>query len=146
MKTNAAVLFAPEQEWQVVELDLDEPRAGEVLLRVEYSGLCHSDEHIRHGLFGRYPVVGGHEGSGVVEAVGPGVTAVEVGDHVVTSFCPSCGHCRWCMTSRSYLCDQGCLRRHRTPSRRHLPVPSRRRGAREHVPARYILAMDGHTA
>jgi S-(hydroxymethyl)glutathione dehydrogenase/alcohol dehydrogenase len=107
VRTTAAALREPNTEWEILELDLDPPRQGEVLLRVEYSGLCHSDEHVRKGAFQRYPVIGGHEGAGVIETVGPGVAAVDVGDHVVTSFLPRCGACRWCLTGRSYLCDAG---------------------------------------
>jgi len=107
MKTNAAVLFEAGRDWNIMEVELDPPQSGEVLLRVEYSGLCHSDEHMRNGAAPRLPLIGGHEGSGVVEAIGPGVTSVAEGDHVVTSFLPTCGHCRWCLTGRSYLCDLG---------------------------------------
>lgn len=107
MKTKAAVLFAPGEDWQVIELELDPPKAGEVLLRVEYCGLCHSDEHVRKGAFLRYPVVGGHEGAGIIEQVGPGVTSVAPGDHAVTSFAPRCGNCPSCMSGRSFLCDFG---------------------------------------
>jgi S-(hydroxymethyl)glutathione dehydrogenase/alcohol dehydrogenase len=107
MKTKAAVLFEAGRDWQVLELDLDPPKANEVLLRVEYCGLCHSDEHVRKGAFLRYPVVGGHEGAGVIEQVGPGVTTVSPGDHAVTAFAPRCGTCPWCMTGRAFLCDQG---------------------------------------
>jgi S-(hydroxymethyl)glutathione dehydrogenase/alcohol dehydrogenase len=79
-----------------------------VLVEMAYAGLCHSDEHLRHSNpGGRYPIVGGHEGSGVVQAVGPGVVGVAPGDHVVTSFLPACGHCRFCAAGRSNLCDKG---------------------------------------
>lgn len=110
MKTQAAVLFEGSDEWTVVDLDLDEPRDGEVLVRMVAAGLCHSDEHLRVGdLVPRFPLVGGHEGSGVVEAVGPGVQHLAVGDHIVCSFIPSCGRCRYCSTGRQNLCDLGAM-------------------------------------
>ena len=78
MKTRAAIMRATGQDWEVTELELDPPKTGEVLVRFVASGLCHSDEHIRTGdLTPRFPIVGGHEGAGVVEEVGPGVTSVE---------------------------------------------------------------------
>ncbi|GAA1548506.1 NDMA-dependent alcohol dehydrogenase [Nocardioides humi] len=108
MKSKAAVLWDLNQPFEVVELDLEEPRQGEVLVRYVAAGFCHSDDLLRTGdIMPRFPLVGGHEGSGVVEAVGPGVTRVAVGDHVVTSFIPACGHCRWCSTGRQNLCDDG---------------------------------------
>ncbi|MCW2740372.1 MAG: adhB [Blastococcus sp.] len=108
MRTRAAVLRRPETEYEIVELEVRDPGPGEVLVEMAYAGLCHSDEHLRHSNpGGRYPIVGGHEGSGVVTAVGPGVTAVAPGDHVVTSFLPACGHCRFCARGRSNLCDKG---------------------------------------
>ena len=108
MLTRAAVLREPETEYELVELEVLDPGPGEVLVEMAYAGLCHSDEHLRHSNpGGRYPIVGGHEGSGVVLAVGPGVTGVAPGDHVVTSFLPACGHCRTCASGRSNLCDKG---------------------------------------
>jgi S-(hydroxymethyl)glutathione dehydrogenase/alcohol dehydrogenase len=108
MKTTAAVVSAAGSAWEIVELDLDGPGPGEVLVRFVAAGLCHSDEHLRDGtLPSRYPMVGGHEGAGVIEAVGAGVDRVAVGDHVVCSFLPSCGHCRYCSTGRQNLCDLG---------------------------------------
>src|SRR5206468_289276 len=81
---------------------------GEVLIRFVAAGLCHSDEHLRHGdIVPRFPLVGGHEGAGIVEEVGPGVSRVKPGDHVVCSFIPSCGFCRWCSTGQQNLCDLG---------------------------------------
>jgi S-(hydroxymethyl)glutathione dehydrogenase/alcohol dehydrogenase len=74
---------------------------------VAYAGLCYSDEHARKREGENRRTVGGHEGSGIVEAVGDGVTRVTPGDHVVFSFIPSCHSCRWCMTGQSYLCDMG---------------------------------------
>ena len=108
MKTRAAVLRELGKPFEVVELDLDEPKAGEVLVRLAASGLCHSDDHLRTGdIPVRYPIVGGHEGAGIVEQVGEGVTRLAVGDHVVASFLPVCGKCRFCARGRTNLCDYG---------------------------------------
>lgn len=108
MKTKAAVLFDTGQPFEVLELDLDGPGPGEVLIKYTAAGLCHSDLHLTDGDFvPRFPMVGGHEGSGIIEEVGPGVTKVKPGDHVVCSFIPSCGHCRYCSTGRQSLCDLG---------------------------------------
>jgi len=108
VKTKAAVLRETGSPFELVELDLDPPKAGEVLIRYVAAGLCHSDEHLRHGdIVPRFPVVGGHEGAGIIEEVGPGVTRLKHGDHVICSFLPACGHCRWCSTGKSNLCDQG---------------------------------------
>ncbi len=108
MKVRAAVLRGYERDWEVTELDLDPPREHEVLIRFVAAGLCHSDEHLRHGdIAPRFPIVGGHEGAGVVEEVGPGVTRVRPGDHVVCSFIPACGRCRFCSTGQQNLCDLG---------------------------------------
>jgi NDMA-dependent alcohol dehydrogenase len=108
MKTKGAVLWELGRDWEVVELDLDGPRDGEVLIRYVAAGFCHSDEHLRHGdIVPRFPIVGGHEGAGIIEEVGVGVSKVKPGDHVVCSFIPSCGHCRWCSTGQQNLCDLG---------------------------------------
>ncbi|HZQ84752.1 MAG TPA: NDMA-dependent alcohol dehydrogenase [Acidimicrobiales bacterium] len=120
MKTRAAVLWGTHQDWKVEEVDLDPPKAGEVLVKWEAAGLCHSDEHLVTGDMvvpeevraardqpDMFPVIGGHEGAGVVESVGPGVTLVAPGDHVAASFFPACGRCRWCVTGHSNLCDLG---------------------------------------
>jgi len=108
VRTRAAVLRRPETEYEILELEVLDPGPGEVLVEMAYAGLCHSDEHLRHSNpGGRYPIVGGHEGSGVVLAVGAGVLSVAPGDHVVTSFLPACGHCRFCARGRSNLCDKG---------------------------------------
>jgi NDMA-dependent alcohol dehydrogenase len=105
MRTHGAVLRGPG-DWEVVELEVRDPGPGQVLVEMAYAGLCHSDEHLRFESQ-RYPIVGGHEGAGTVLAVGEGVTRVRPGDHVVTSFLPACGHCRWCAAGRSNLCDLG---------------------------------------
>jgi NDMA-dependent alcohol dehydrogenase len=110
MKTKAAVLRDVGQDWEIIELDLDPPKAGEVLVRWVAAGLCHSDEHLRTGdLPVRYPIVGGHEGAGIIEEVGPGVTRLKPGDHIVCSFLPVCGHCRFCARGLTNLCDLGAL-------------------------------------
>jgi NDMA-dependent alcohol dehydrogenase len=108
MKTTAAVVYEAGKPLELVELDLDGPREGEVLIRYTHAGLCHSDLHVMQGdLQGWLPMVLGHEGAGIVEDVGPGVTRVAPGDHVVCSFIPSCGHCHWCATGQQAICDMG---------------------------------------
>lgn len=108
MKTKAAVVYEPGKPMEIVELDLDGPRDGEVLIRYTYAGLCHSDLHVVVGdLDVRLPLVMGHEGAGIIEEVGPGVTRVKAGDHVVCSFIPNCGTCRYCATGRQSICDMG---------------------------------------
>ncbi|MCF8606814.1 NDMA-dependent alcohol dehydrogenase [Gordonia sp. HY442] len=108
MKTKAAVLLEAGKPFEIMELDLDGPKTGEVLIKFTAAGLCHSDLHLTDGdLPPRYPIVGGHEGSGVIQEVGPGVTKVKAGDHVVCSFIPNCGTCRYCSTGRQNLCDMG---------------------------------------
>ena len=111
MKTSAALLRRQPGSWDVCEVDLDDPRDHEVRVRMVASGLCHSDDHFATGDIGvaHLPFCGGHEGAGVVEAVGPGVSTVAVGDHIVTSFVPSCGRCRWCASGRQNLCNNGAL-------------------------------------
>src|SRR5690349_1068503 len=77
-------------------LIVDEPGPGEVLVRVQASGVCHTDLHIRNGAIGTLPILLGHEGAGVVEAVGPGVTTPQVGDYVILAWRAPCGTCRFC--------------------------------------------------
>jgi S-(hydroxymethyl)glutathione dehydrogenase/alcohol dehydrogenase len=108
MKTRAAVLTEAHKPFEIMELELDPPKAGEVLIRYVAAGLCHSDLHLKEGdLTPRFPMVGGHEGAGIIEEIGPGVTKVKPGDHVVCSFIPNCGHCRYCATGHSSICDMG---------------------------------------
>ena len=109
MKTRAAILRERNTPWSVEEIELDPPKAGEVLVKLAASGLCHSDEHVLTGdLAGAAPeppMIGGHEGSGVVMEVGEGVTTLRPGDHVVFGFIPACGRCEWCARGRSNLCN-----------------------------------------
>lgn len=119
MKMKAAVLWDPKSDWSVEEVELDPPKAGEVLLKLVGSGLCHSDEHLLTGDMTmdptvaeqlgvqQFPIVGGHEGAGEVVEVGPGVTSLQPGDHVVLGFIPSCGRCPSCARGRQNLCDLG---------------------------------------
>jgi alcohol dehydrogenase (nicotinoprotein) len=110
VKTRAAVMWEAGKSWDIVELELDPPKAGEVLIKFVASGLCHSDDHVRTGdMPSRYPIVGGHEGAGVIEAVGDGVYDIAPCDHVVCSFLPTCGKCRWCSTGHQNLCDLGAM-------------------------------------
>ena len=111
MKTRAAVLHDLNTPWSVEEIELDPPKAGEVLVKLAASGMCHSDEHVVTGdLAGATPappMIGGHEGAGVVLEVGEGVTTLQEGDHVVFGFIPACGRCDMCVTGHSNLCQAG---------------------------------------
>lgn len=108
MKTKAVIARELGKPFEIVEAELDGPHFGEVLVKWKVAGLCHSDLHMRTGdLPGRLPIVLGHEGAGVVEAVGEGVTHVQPGDHVVGSFIPACGKCPACARGMSNLCDGG---------------------------------------
>jgi len=110
VKTKAAVLWEVNAPWSVEEIDLDPPAAGEVLVKIAASGMCHSDEHLVTGdLPFALPIIGGHEGAGVVQEVGAGVSWLQPGDHVVFGFIPSCGRCASCSTGHQNLCDLGAL-------------------------------------
>jgi NDMA-dependent alcohol dehydrogenase len=111
MKVSAALLREVPGKWEVQDVELDSPREGEVLVQVAATGMCHSDDHFATGdiTVGHLPLCGGHEASGVVQEVGPGVRTLEPGDHIVTSFVPSCGRCRWCAGGQQNLCDNGAL-------------------------------------
>lgn len=106
MKTKAGVSYEPGKPLVIEKLEIDEPKAGEVRVKMAAVGLCHSDYHVMAGdrPVGMRPMVLGHEGAGVVESVGPGVTRVEPGDHVVLMFIPSCGKCRWCVSGMTHSC------------------------------------------
>jgi NDMA-dependent alcohol dehydrogenase len=120
MRSRAAILHDVGGPWSVEDFELDPPRAGEVLVEMAAAGMCHSDEHILNGdmsasnetmralaLRSMFPLIGGHEGAGVVLEVGAGVTEFAPGDHVVTTFVAVCGECRWCSSGMEYICDMG---------------------------------------
>ena len=108
MRTRGAVLLEVPGRYEVVELDVDEPRPGEIRVRWWQRAVPLRRPH-RHGRHaGRHPALrGGHEGAGIVEAVGPDTPGLAEGDHVVFSFLPGCGRCRWCATGMQNLCDLG---------------------------------------
>jgi NDMA-dependent alcohol dehydrogenase len=120
MTTRAVVCSGLNEPWKTEEVEIDPPGNREVRVKMVYAGMCHSDEHLRSGdisaapevleMIGvpsMFPVIGGHEGSGVVTEVGTNVTQVALGDHVAVSFIPSCGTCHWCASGRQNLCDLG---------------------------------------
>jgi S-(hydroxymethyl)glutathione dehydrogenase/alcohol dehydrogenase len=109
MKTRGAIIRKAPGTYEVVDMDVDEPRQGELRVKMVASGLCHSDDHIATGDIpvATYPFAGGHEGGGIVESVGPNTPGFAPGDKVVFSFLPACGRCRWCATGHQNLCDLG---------------------------------------
>ena len=107
IESKAAVLTATGGEWEICDLTVDRPREGEILVRMAFAGLCYSDEHVRFDKNARLPIVGGHEGSGVVVETGPGVTGLSDGDHVALTFVTVCGRCHWCASGRANLCESG---------------------------------------
>ena len=110
VKSKAAMLWSNEDtKWTVEETEIDQPKGRELLVRNVAAGLCHSDEHFITGDFplGGTPYIGGHEGAGIVEAVGPDVQGFQPGDHVVYSFVAACGICPYCADGHSNLCDNG---------------------------------------
>lgn len=111
MRTKGALLWEPgtNSGWTVEEIELDDPQEREVLVRLAATGICHSDDHVDTGdiPIDWAPMLGGHEGAGVIEQIGPGVTDLEVGNHVVFSFLPACGKCIPCVAGDQNLCDLG---------------------------------------
>jgi S-(hydroxymethyl)glutathione dehydrogenase/alcohol dehydrogenase len=106
MKTRAAVAFAPKQPLEIVELDLEGPKAGEVLVEIMATGICHTDAYTLDGLDseGLFPSILGHEGAGIVREVGAGVTSVKPGDHVIPLYTPECRQCKSCLSGKTNLC------------------------------------------
>lgn len=110
--TRTSVLTKSPGAYETIEAELDDPRQGEVMVKLGAAGLCHSDDHLATGDMvtdGLFPYAGGHEGAGVVVAVGPNTDEFEVGDHVVFSFVAACGRCEFCARGLSNLCDRGAL-------------------------------------
>ncbi|WZH52450.1 MAG: NDMA-dependent alcohol dehydrogenase [Nocardioides alkalitolerans] len=113
MKTIGALIWEPgtRSGWSVEEIEIDPPKSREVLIKLAASGICHSDDHVDTGdiPLDWGPIIGGHEGAGVIQELGPDVegTGFELGDHVVLSFLPSCGHCRMCTIGKSNMCEMG---------------------------------------
>lgn len=153
MKCQAAILRGVGSDWEVGEITLDPPHEGEVLVKMAVAGICHTDEHFTTGdmvptadltammaAIGAppaeyFPMIGGHEGAGVVAEVGPGVKSVAPGDHVGFSFIPACGTCRWCVSGMSYICDKGAM----TMSKDMVTDGTRRR----HVGDEDLMALSG---
>ncbi len=107
MKTRAAVAFAAGQPLEIVEVDLEGPQAGEVLVEIKATGVCHTDAFTLSGddPEGAFPAILGHEGAGVVVEVGPGVKSVAVGDHVIPLYTPECRECDYCLHPKTNLCQ-----------------------------------------
>ncbi|SHN47730.1 NDMA-dependent alcohol dehydrogenase [Cryptosporangium aurantiacum] len=128
--TRVALVRSAPGTYETAEVELDDPRQGEVTVKLAASGLCHSDDHVATGdvPVGVYPFVGGHEGSGVITAVGPDTPGYAVGDHVVFSFLPACGQCEFCARGLSNLCNLGA---------------SLLTGARADDPTSYRMHLDG---
>lgn len=106
MKTRAAVAFAANRPLEIVELDLEGPKAGEVLVEIKATGVCHTDAYTLDGKDseGIFPSILGHEGAGIVREVGAGVTSVKPGDHVIPLYTPECRQCKTCTSHKSNLC------------------------------------------
>jgi len=105
-KTRAAVAFAANQPLEVVEVDLQGPQAGEVLIEIMATGICHTDAYTLDGLDseGLFPCILGHEGAGIVRELGEGVTSLAVGDHVIPLYTPECRQCKSCLSGKTNLC------------------------------------------
>ncbi|MBB4757331.1 S-(hydroxymethyl)glutathione dehydrogenase/class III alcohol dehydrogenase [Xanthomonas arboricola] len=107
MKSRAAVAFGPGKPLEIVEIDVAPPKAGEVLVRITHTGVCHTDAFTLSGddPEGIFPSVLGHEGGGIVEQVGEGVTSVKVGDHVIPLYTAECRKCKFCLSGKTNLCQ-----------------------------------------
>ena len=107
IKSRAAVAWAAKQPLEITTVDVAPPKAGEVLVRIVATGVCHTDAYTLSGADpeGIFPAILGHEGGGIVEAVGEGVTSVAVGDHVIPLYTPECGKCKFCLSGKTNLCQ-----------------------------------------
>ena len=107
MKTRAAVAVAAGKPLEIMEVDLDGPRQGEVLVEIMATGICHTDEFTLSGADpeGMFPAILGHEGAGIVREIGAGVSSVAVGDHVIPLYTPECRECDYCLHPKTNLCQ-----------------------------------------
>ena len=107
MKSRAAIAFGPNQPLTLAEIDVQEPQRGEVLVRIVATSVCHTDAYTLSGADpeGLFPSVLGHEGAGIVEAIGPGVTDLQVGDHVIPLYTAECRKCKFCLSGKTNLCS-----------------------------------------
>lgn len=107
MKSKAAVAFGPNEPLKIVEIDVEEPKANEVLVKMLYTSVCHTDAFTLSGEDpeGIFPAVLGHEGGGIVVSVGEGVTSVQPGDHVIPLYTAECGQCKFCLSGKTNLCS-----------------------------------------
>lgn len=107
MKTRAAVAWGPKQPLTIEEVDLQGPQAGEVMVKLVATGVCHTDAYTLSGedSEGVFPCILGHEGAGIVVEIGAGVTSVAVGDHVIPLYTPECGQCKFCLSGKTNLCQ-----------------------------------------
>lgn len=107
-KSKGAVLRGVGEDFQIEEITWDDPRDDEVVVDIKYCGCCRSDWHVREGDYPLdFPILTGHEGVGIIEEVGKDVTRVKKGDHIVMSWMPCCGHCKWCQSGQGHLCERG---------------------------------------
>ncbi len=108
MKVRAAVAWSAKEPLSIEEVDLEAPKAGEVLVRIVATGVCHTDAYTLSGIDpeGIFPTILGHEGAGVVEALGEGVTSLKVGDHVIPLYTPECRECKFCLSGKTNLCSR----------------------------------------
>src|SRR4026209_3049144 len=106
MKTKAAIGYAAGKPLEVVTVDLQGPKAGEVLVEIKATGICHTDEFTRSGAEpeGLFPAILGHEGAGIVVDIGPGVSSLKKGDHVIPLYTPECRQCKSCLSGKTNLC------------------------------------------
>ncbi|HZA01952.1 MAG TPA: alcohol dehydrogenase catalytic domain-containing protein, partial [Hyphomicrobiaceae bacterium] len=107
MKTRAAVAFEKAKPLEIVDVDLEGPKAGEVMVEIKATGICHTDEFTLSGADpeGLFPAILGHEGAGIVVEVGPGVKSVKKGDHVIPLYTPECRECEYCLNPKTNLCQ-----------------------------------------
>lgn len=106
IKSRAAVAFEANKPLEIVEVDVAPPQEGEVLVKIVATGVCHTDAYTLSGADpeGLFPTILGHEGGGIVEAVGPGVKDLKVGDHVIPLYTAECGECKFCTSGKTNLC------------------------------------------